>query len=176
MENKPKYCKVCQKEYNPRTSLQTVCSFECSVKLAKIKGAQKEKAEKKKELLTLSDYLKLAQKVFNQFINLRDKGKPCVSCGCKVEAPNASHFFSVGSSPELRFNELNVHTSCIHCNLHKHGNIAEYSIRLPNRIGQENYDLLISLRNKPRHYTIPELIELIAVYKQKIKELKDGID
>jgi hypothetical protein len=141
-----------------------------------LKTAKKEKAEKKKELLTLSDYLKLTQKVFNQFINLRDKGTPCVSCGCKVEAPNASHFFSVGSSPELRFNELNVHTSCIHCNLHKHGNIAEYSIRLPKRIGQENYDLLISLRNKPRHYTIPELIELIAVYKQKIKELKDGID
>jgi hypothetical protein len=141
-----------------------------------LKTAKKEKAEKKKELLTLSDYLKLTQKVFNQFINLRDKGKPCVSCECKVEAPNASHFFSVGSSPELRFNELNCHTSCIHCNLHKHGNIAEYSIRLPKRIGQENYDLLVTLRNKPRHYTIPELIELIAVYKQKIKELKDGID
>ena len=176
MESKPKYCKVCEKEYNPRTSLQLVCSFECSVRYAKLKTAKKEKAEKKKELLTLSDYLKLTQKVFNQFINLRDKGKTCVSCGCKVEAPNASHFFSVGSSPELRFNELNVHTSCIHCNLHKHGNIAEYSIRLPNRIGQENYDLLVTLRNKPRHYTIPELIELIAVYKQKIKELKDGID
>ena len=176
MENKPKHCKVCNSEYNPRTSLQLVCSWECSVRYAKLKTAKKEKAEKKKELLTLSDYLKLAQKVFNQFINLRDKGKPCVSCLCKVEAPNASHFFSVGSSTELRFNELNCHTSCIHCNLHKHGNIAEYSIRLPKRIGQENYDLLISLRNKPRHYTIPELIELIAVYKQKIKELKDGID
>ena len=141
-----------------------------------MKTVKKEKAQKKKELLTLSDYLKLTQKVFNQFINLRDKGKPCVSCLCKVEAPTASHFFSVGSSPELRFNELNCHTSCIHCNLHKHGNIAEYSIRLPNRIGQENYDLLVGLRNKPRHYTIPELIELIAEYKQKIKELKDGID
>jgi hypothetical protein len=173
MESKPKHCRVCGIDYNPRTSLQVVCSWECSVKYAKLKTAKKEKSEKKKELLTLSDYLKLTQKIFNQFINLRDKGKPCVSCGCKVEAPNASHFFSVGSSPELRFNELNVHTSCIHCNLHKHGNIAEYSIRLPNRIGQENYDLLISLRNKPRHYTIPELIELIALYKQKIKELKD---
>jgi hypothetical protein len=173
MESKPKHCKVCQKEYNPRTSLQLVCSWECSVRYAKLKTAKKDKAEKKKELLTLSDYLKLTQKVFNQFINLRDKGNPCVSCGCKVEAPNASHFFSVGSSPELRFNELNCHTSCIHCNLHKHGNIAEYSIRLPKRIGQENYDLLIGLRNKPRHYTIPELIELIAEYKQKIKELKD---
>jgi hypothetical protein len=176
MESKPKHCKVCNSDYNPRTSLQVVCSWECSVKYAKLKTAKKEKAEKKKELLTLSDYLKLTQKVFNQFINLRDKGKPCVSCGCKVEAPNASHFFSVGSSPELRFNELNCHTSCIHCNLHKHGNIAEYSIRLPNRIGQENYDLLVSLRNKPRHYTIPELIELIAEYKQKIKDLKSGID
>ena len=175
-EIKSKKCKICETEFYPLKMGQKVCSLKCSIKYAKLKTAKKEKAEKKKELLTLSDYLKLAQKVFNQFINLRDKGKPCVSCGCKVEAPNASHFFSVGSSPELRFNELNCHTSCIHCNLHKHGNIAEYSIRLPNRIGQENYDLLVTLRNKPRHYTIPELIELIAVYKQKIKDLKSGID
>ena len=45
MENKPKHCKVCNLDYNPRTSLQLVCSFECSVKYAKLKTAKKEKDE-----------------------------------------------------------------------------------------------------------------------------------
>jgi hypothetical protein len=173
-EIKPKKCKVCDSEFYPRNSLQKVCSFACSVKYAKIAEAKKAKKKGLDELKTLSDYLKTAQQIFNQYINARDKGKPCISCDCKVENPNASHFFSVGSSPELRFNELNVHTSCIHCNLHKHGNIAEYSIRLPNRIGQENYDLLLSLRNKPRKYTIEELKDLIKEYRSKIKDLKNS--
>ncbi len=171
-EPKPKKCSICNLEFMPRNSIQKVCSFACSVKYAKIAEAKKAKKKGLDELKNLSDYLKLAQTVFNQYINARDKGKPCISCDCKVENPNASHFFSVGSSPELRFNELNCHTSCIHCNLHKHGNIAEYSIRLPNRIGQENYDLLLSLRNKPRKYTIEELKDLIKEYRRKIKQLK----
>ncbi len=173
-EAKPKKCKVCDSEFYPRNSLQKVCSFACSVKYAKIAEAKKAKKKGLDELKTLSDYLKTAQQIFNQYINVRDKGKACISCDCKVENPNASHFFSVGLSPELRFNELNVHTSCIHCNLHKHGNIAEYSIRLPNRIGQENYDLLLSLRNKSRKYTIEELKNLIKEYRSKIKLLKNS--
>ncbi len=172
-EPKPKKCRVCDNEFLPRNSLQVVCGFECSIKYAKIKEAKKEKRNSIDEIRTLSDYLKLAQTVFNQYINLRDKGLPCISCGCEVKAPNASHFFSVGSTPELRFNELNVHTSCIRCNLYLHGNILEYAIRLPKRIGQENYELLVSLRNIPRKYTIEELKDLIKEYRQKIKILKN---
>jgi hypothetical protein len=173
MEIKPKICVICEKEFIPYRTTQKVCSNNCAIKDAKIKVAKKEKVKGKKEVMTLAEYLKLAQSIFNQYINLRDKGLPCISCGCEVKAPNASHFFSVGSTPELRFNELNVHTSCIRCNLYLHGNILEYAIRLPKRIGQENYELLVSLRNIPRKYTIEELKDLIKEYRQKIKILKN---
>ncbi len=173
MQVKSKICVICESEFVPYRTTQKVCSNACAIKDAKIKVAKKEKAKGKKEVMTLAEYLKLAQQVFNQYINLRDKGLPCISCECEVKAPNASHFFSVGSTPSLRFNEDNVHTSCIRCNLYLHGNISEYAIRLLKKIGKERYELLLSSRNKTRKYTIEELKDLIAEYRKKIKEIKN---
>jgi hypothetical protein len=126
--------------------------------------------------MTKSDYLNICQKVFNTYIRTRDKGKPCVSCDkfLKENDVNASHFFSVGSSPNLRFNEDNVHSSCIKCNKELHGNIIEYALRLPKRIGIERYNQLVNDRNKPALLTIEDIKELIAIYRVKTKELLNG--
>jgi len=156
---------------------ECVKAFNESVKLQKEKQKakqwQKEKKEIKEKLMTKSDYLNIAQKVFNTYIRLRDKDKPCVSCDkpLKPNDINASHYYSVGSSPNLRFNEFNVHNSCIRCNKELHGNIAEYSIRLPLRIGKENFEQLIQDRNKPSLYSINDVKEIISIYKEKIKIL-----
>jgi hypothetical protein len=156
---------------------ECIKAFNESVKLQKerqkAKQWQKEKKEIKEKLMTKSDYLNIAQKVFNTYIRLRDKDKPCVSCDkpLKPNDINASHYYSVGSSPNLRFNENNVHNSCIRCNKELHGNIAEYSIRLPLRIGKENFEQLIQDRNKASLYSINDVKEIISKYRQKIKEL-----
>ena len=142
-----------------------------SAKKIQIKVKKKENQVKKLELKPKSYWLAKTQKVFNRYINLRDKGKPCISCNSKVEVPHASHYFSVGSSPNLRFNEDNVHTSCVKCNLHLHGNISEYSIMLPKKIGEENFNKLISSRSVSKHYHIHELKELINIYTKKIKNI-----
>ena len=63
-----------------------------------------------------------------------------------------------------------MHKQCVHCNQHKHGNLNEYTINLPIRIGQERFDALLKERLVNRHYSIPELIELKVVYKSKIKK------
>ena len=177
---KQKNCIECGKLFNQYNSLVKVCSTECAIKVAKVKVKkevskqwQKEKKEIKEKLMTKSDYLNIAQKVFNTYIRLRDKDKPCVSCDkpLKPNDINASHYYSVGSSPNLRFNEFNVHNSCIRCNKELHGNIAEYSIRLPLRIGKENFEQLIQDRNKPSLYSINDVKEIISKYRQKIKEL-----
>jgi len=152
-------------------------AFNQSVKDNQIKAnAKKWQTEKKaikEKLMTKSDYLKIAQKVFNTYIRLRDKGKPCISCDkfLKDNDVNASHYYSVGSSPNLRFNEHNVHSSCIKCNKELHGNIAEYSIRLPIRIGKDNFEQLIQDRNKPALKSIIEVQEIIKIYREKIKQL-----
>lgn len=140
-----------------------------------IKEQKKVDSVARESLKTKKDYLNIAQKVFNTYIRLRDKNKPCVSCGkhLKDNDINASHYFSVGSSPNLRFNEDNVHNSCIRCNKELHGNISEYAIRLPLRIGKERFEQLIQDRNKPALYSINDVKDIISTYKEKIKCLNN---
>jgi hypothetical protein len=170
-------CLVCKDKFTPKNSTQIVCSPSCAVEYMKKQNAKNWKLEKKEikiKLMSKSDYLNILQKVFNTYIRQRDKGKPCISCDKKLigNDVNASHFFSVGAYPNLRFNEDNVHSSCISCNQHKHGNQKEYDLRLPNRIGIERYNKLLEDRNKPLKINIDEIKELIYIYKQKTKELK----
>src|SRR5690606_10781771 len=115
----------------------------------------------------------LLQKVFNTYIRQRDKGQLCISCGCKVENGHASHMFSVGGNPNVRFNEDNSHLSCVECNLHKHGNLVEYALRLPERIGKERFEKLVNdSRQTVLKLSIPEIQEKITYYKNQIKLLK----
>lgn len=169
-------CLVCKDKFTPQNNTQIVCSPVCAINYMKkqnVKNWKQDKKQLKIKLLTHKDYLNILQKVFNTYIRQRDKGKPCISCDkpYKQNDINASHFFSVGAYPNLRFNEDNVHSSCIRCNKELHGNIKEYDLRLPNRIGTERYNLLLESRNKPLKLSIEEIKELIAIYKQKTKEL-----
>lgn len=174
-ELKPKKCKNCKVEFSPYRPLQIVCSLKCTLEHNDKKQDQKKRKEKqqaKKELMTKSDWIKLTQQVFNKYIRLRDKDQPCISCDKDLtEKYDAGHYFSCGAYPNLRFEELNTHGQCVRCNQHLHGNITEYSIRLKDRIGEKAFSQLIGIRNKYQNYSIPELKELITLYKQKIKDL-----
>lgn len=173
---KEKPCKECGDMFTPYNSLQVVCSPKCASELAKKKVWKQEKAKRIDKLRTRTEWLNLLQVVFNTYINARDfgSGKECISCGCTLVKGqvNASHFLPVGSYPNLRFNEDNCHSSCIHCNLFLHGNQFEYSLRLPKRIGEARYYALNELKNEPLKLTESEIKELIATYKDKIKSLK----
>ena len=79
--------------------------------------------------------------------------------------------FSVGAYPNLRFNENNVHGQCIECNLHKHGNVKEYDLRLQNILSDKEYNELLESRNTPLKLTLDDVRELIAIYKVKTKEI-----
>lgn len=179
-EIKTKECVVCGEDFMPFKTTEKVCSLTCALAYAKsdvdkknAKAWRKEKKIRKEELKTHKDYLNDLQKVFNEFIRVRDKGKPCVSCGCIVNGNgHASHFFSVGSHPNVRFNEDNVHVSCVECNLHRHGNLAEYSLRLPRRIGQKRFDMLVvKAKQSLLKLSIPEIKEKIEYYRGKIREM-----
>ena len=169
-------CSSCYAEFLTETEVGKIIMQKGMIKgKENLKKEEKKKDKETKEsLMTKSDYLNLAQKVFNTYIRHRDKGKPCISCDkfLKENDVNASHYFSVGSSPNLRFNEDNVHSSCIKCNKELHGNIAEYAIRLPLRIGKERFEQLQQDRNKPALYTIDDIKELIKKYRILTKKLK----
>ena len=112
----------------------------------------------------------IAQTWCNKYIRKRDEGKGCVSCE-SATFTDAGHFYSVGSTPSLRFNKDNVHGQCVYCNQHRHANIHAYAERLPLRIGKESFDKLKSLKNGITKYDNTELVELKEHYKQKIKAL-----
>lgn len=174
---KAKKCRVCKKEFKPRyRATETACSLTCAKKHARETRIKKEKREWnikkrkwKNKLKTHSQWLKDLQVVFNAYIRKRDKNKPCISCGSVTGKRDAGHYRSVGSTPELRFNEDNVHAQCVPCNQHKHGNLIDYRIGLIKRIGKEKVENL-ETAHPPLKLTIPEVKELIKLYKKKVKD------
>ena len=170
-------CKICKDKFQPKYFLQKTC-FEPSCILEwKDKVKDKEwKAEKKvlkEKLKTYSDHVKELQVIFNKFIRARDKDKGCISCGTKLTGKyDAGHYYSCGSYPELRFNEDNVHGQCVHCNQWKHGNLIEYTKRLPLRIGEVKFHSLEVKAHIKQKYSIPELILKKNYYKELIKSMK----
>lgn len=171
-------CK-CGNEFEPMYRnglLITKLCFECLIRKGKEKQKKdwcKEKSEMKAKLKTKSEWLNDFQKVFNTFIRERDLGKPCISCNKQLRGKyDAGHMFTVGAYPNIRFNEDNVHGQCVECNQHKHGNVAEYAIMLPLRIGQERYEKLLQDRNKSANLSIEDIKELIFKYKEKTKDIR----
>lgn len=166
-------CKICKVKFDAKFFLQKTCFdskcvYEYSKQIQK-KEWSKEKKVLKEKLKTKSDYVKELQKEVNYFIRQRDKDKPCISCGKPlIKKFDAGHYRSAGGNPELRFEELNIHGQCVYCNQHLHGNLIDYRIRLIERIGVEKVEWLEN-KHEPKHYTIPELKELIKDYKQKNK-------
>ena len=123
---------------------------------------------------SVPELIKIAQNWCNKYIRLRDKEKGCVSCDI-YSIEDASHFYSGGHYPELRFNEDNIHGSCAKCNRFLHGNLNEYRRRIDQRIGVEGLkmlDLIADQSKRNNHkWDRLALIETIINYQTKFKEL-----
>lgn len=144
-----------------------------------IKQAQKKKREYYEANKRKQDYEKDLEKVFNEFVRLRDADKPCISC----QAPagtytmSAGHYYPAGSHKNIRFDEDNVHGQCwYNCNKNRSGNLTEYRHGLIARIGIERVQELDQRRNVPAHYSIPEIKDMIQHYKSQVKQLKQEQD
>ena len=175
---KQKKCKQCKEAFIPLRPLQQVCSATCGVRLtqSKIESKQrKERIEKKKELLTLSDWIKLTQQVVNKYIRERDKNElNCISCGKFINGVrHASHYLSAGNNYSVRFNTDNIWVSCYKCNVMLSGNQLEYRKRLIEKIGIERVEYLESIAKETVKYTVEDLQNIIKEFKEKIKLLNN---
>lgn len=172
-----KRCKNCKDPFTPmRSTLERYCQkSECIrvwVETEKQKAWDKRKKQAKADMLTVQDYVKMAQQVFNAYINKRDSGKPCISCGKAITGViHASHYYNANNHWAVRFDENNVHSSCYKCNVQLSGNLIEYGIRLEKLIGPDEFAILREDAYKLRKFTIDELKGIIAEYKRKLKEL-----
>lgn len=190
----------CGKKFKPEFPFQKGCCRDCMVVIgmaAVHKKREKEAAQVKKQkieqerekrralkarkeaLKPRSNHVKQAQQWFNRFIRMRDAGCHCISCDkpfqfsfyIRGQLFDAGHYRSVGSCPELRFEELNVHLQCVHCNRDLSGNVVEYRKRLLIKIGEKNLEWLEG-PHEAKHYTIDDLKEITARYKAKCKQLQ----
>jgi hypothetical protein len=170
-------CKHCKEKFEPVRFNQKFClEAECVavwVEQEKAKSWLKKKKEMKRDLETVQDLMKKAQKVFNEFIRLRDKDKPCISCNRLLKGKfDAGHYHSSGGHKAVTFHEDNVHGQCVYCNRSLHGNLINYQLGIAKRIGA---DKLIELNGRAHDEYKPtreELRHLINFYKEKVAELK----
>lgn len=182
---KPKRCQnaECGQEFVPRfSSTQKVCSPACALATKDKHQAPARKAiadRQRKELRasqerikSRGDHLREAQAAFNEFIRLRDALEPCISCGRHHDGQyHAGHYRTVGASPELRFDEDNVHKQCSPCNNHKSGDIVNYRINLVAKIGAERVARLEG-PHEPQKLSKEEIKAIKANYRAKVRELK----
>ena len=156
-----KKCKHCKEQFKPYNSLQKYCfKKECTnvwIESEKEKQWKKRKAKLKQDLMTVQDYVKIAQQVFNKYIRERDKGLKCISCNKNIrqnETVHASHYKPAGTCWATRFNEDNVHVSCVKCNNFLSGNLSEYRIRLVEKIGLERVEEVERLSATTKKFTV----------------------
>lgn len=125
----------------------------------------KDRARQEK-LKSRAQWMKEAQTAFNAFIRRRDDGHPCICCRRMHSGQyHAGHFRSVGSAPELRFDERNVWRTCAPCNTHLSGNLLEYRKTLVMMFGNEWVEQLEG-PHPPKKWTIEELKAIKEKYRQ----------
>lgn len=183
---KPKTCinEKCQALFSPQRLGQKVCSPACGLATKDVNAdkarkaladvGRKELQAAKERVKPKGQYMREAQAAFNAWVRLRDAALGCVSCDKPATWSgqwHASHLRSVGSSPEHRFNPLNVHKACSICNNHLSGNILGFMPELIRRIGAEAVEALLG-PSEPKRYTIEDLKAITAEYRAKTRELR----
>lgn len=185
MRHKTAKCKNCGKKNDAEKSLfinlKAFCDYTCATDFGK-KNIDKGKKERNKQIkrdlkeFKANDKSVLtpkAQQAFNAYIRERDRHLPCISCNRHHSGQyHAGHYKTVGARKDLRFNEDNCHKQCSVCNNHLSGNLAEYTINLIKKIGQDRFDKLEKVEIKS--YSVEELKEIIKTYKDKLKQLKES--
>lgn len=182
-------CKVCKEVFTKKTSLQYVCSIECSIIDARNKKdkriqehlkQEKQAWRKRKEVLkknirTVSDAKSELQAIINSICRTIDKGHPCISSGLKNFKMDAGHYYSVGSCDALRFNLLNIYGQSVHDNQHKSGNIHGYIEGLIETFGIEHYETVRGLKllypTRSIKMTVEEIDEKRSIAKKILSEL-----
>jgi len=154
------------KEGRNKLNAATIKAKEPRLKLSKARSH-------KKEFDRLGTLLKNVRNVCHKYIKLRDKYKPCISCG---EAWNdehqAGHLYKAESFSTIKFNEYNINGQCVGCNIGKEGNEGQYHVNLPDRIGIDNYNELNRLaaleKKTDFKWSRTELNKIRNYYKSKL--------
>lgn len=167
MANSKRKAKCCGKRVRDYIVINNVafCSRESAVKWSydnksigkdiKFKAQKKKDTVRKKELMTRSQWYKRLQILVNQWVvHVRDKDKPCYTCGTDSKSIKYDcghrHHAGAGGGDRRRFVLKNLHKQCsIKCNMHGSGMPAEYDIALDAEYGKGFASELNCIANYP---------------------------
>lgn len=193
MPNKRR-CRHCKEYFSPELGLVINSTFYCSrdhvveysigqiSQMNKKRQAERKKQTRarKKELEPRTKKYAKLQRLVNQYIvHVRDKGKPCYTCGktnpsIKYDAGHRYHA-GRGGGDRRRFMLENIHKQCsVNCNQHGGGMPVEYDKALAQEYGQ---DFVAWLGSESNHLTLkdqfptPQDIDTeIARYRNLLRE------
>jgi hypothetical protein len=137
---------------------------------------EENRRNEKKSLEALKKSLKT---ICHKYIRLRDKDKPCISCGFPLgEDYDAGHCYKAELFSNLKYDENNIHGQCIKCNRREEGNLSGYFANIENRIGKVEFaNLQLKAKTYKKHsfkWCREDLENKIEYYKKKYKSLKDS--
>lgn len=160
--------------YNSPKGLEKVrkAALKVSKPRLEYETAKKERKDRNK-ITTLIESVKT---VCHNYIKLRDKGKPCISCGAPYHSEHqAGHYYKAELYSSLKFNEWNINGQCVRCNIRLEGNLSQYVVNLPSRIGEDNFRVIEGMADVEKKlkwkWDRESLKSIREYYKQKIKEL-----
>src|ERR1044071_245179 len=128
---------------------------------------------------SLATLIKEADTVFSKYIRKRDADKNhpfflrCFTCGKKerIEFAHCMHFID-RDQMAVRYDEMNAHGGCEDCNCLNPDHKNRYRKKMLDQYGQFAFDCLVQKSRSLAKFTRPELVEIIELYKSKLKGLK----
>ena len=144
------------REYLPKTMKRTPLRKNGKSKLAKAK--------------------QLALKYFSLYIRLRDctdgEFGNCYTCGKQLhyKQGQCGHFMQ-GRHTATLFLEINSNMQCVQCNIFKHGNLVEYTVKMIEQYGIETVETLRDLNRQIEQFKTSDYLEVARVYRKKVEDL-----
>jgi hypothetical protein len=143
----------------------------------KLRSFEKQKTKEMKEnVKTKSDYERELQKEINTIVRLIDKDQVCISTLKPLNAKfDAGHFYSVGSTPALRFNLNNIFAQSVYANQYLSGDQINFINGLSQLYGENYKDYVLNLKSvyKELKLHIYEIKDKIKIAREIVKELKE---
>lgn len=140
---------------------------------------KKKKSDKpKKRQVSQATLVKKLDKVFSQYIRLRDAFPNgtfrCISCGHikPFEQADAGHYHS-RRHMSTRFDEENVSSECRACNRFSADHLIGYRENLIRKIGIQRFQLLEVKAHSTKKWSCFELEQLIKYYSVLVKKLSE---
>ncbi len=169
-------CTACFREWLYSTGEGKKVLYKALFKAQAPRKALERAIETHNEQKGLASLLTNVKNTCHTFVKLRDKGKPCISCQTPFKDNfQAGHYYKAELFSTLKFHEDNIHGQCEQCNLRLEGNLNNYELNLPGRIGEERFKelkRLAGIDKKVDHKWDRELLKAIRkLYQVKSKQL-----